>query len=278
MRRIVVSENNLDRIFARQQEYAKLYEGYVQRGVDKTLDPNDTENNFDQDWKYQHYFDCGADALRLCVGALIHNMRDVPKTILDLPSGHGRVARHFKAFFPDAKIVASDLYANRFEFCVKQFGIEGKKSTEHFDDLHFDDKFDLIFCGSLLSHLPEPDYKAAIRCMVRSLSDRGIALISLMGRRSEYQQRNCWQFIDMPRFEHAMSTVPATGFGYVDYGQHWMETVWTEQQHYGIAMVRPWYAVKNIEQIDEVRVLGFIERGWDDSQDVLIIGKPGPFV
>lgn len=268
-------ENNLSKSFSYQEMYAELYRKYIQRGVDETLDPNDPENNFDQPWKQQHYMDAGADALRLCVNALSTNMREPPVAILDLPSGSGRVTRHFKSFFPEAHIVACDLYDYHYNFCAKTFGVEAKKSTEHFDDLNFDRKFDLIFCGSLLTHLPEHDYKAAMRCMVRALSDTGIALITLQGRTAEYIQQNRYQFIEPHRFEIAMKTVPATGFGYVDYDPHWMTEVWKEQAEYGVAMVRPHYAVKNIEADNGVRILGFIERGWDDAQDVLIIGKPG---
>jgi SAM-dependent methyltransferase len=267
--------NKLSQNFELILEYTKLYAAYTNNGINKTLNPHDPEHNFDQDWKFLHYFDTGADALRVCLNALIGGLVTPPKSILDFPSGSGRVTRHFKSFFSDADIVACDLYDLHYKFCSDTFGVTGVKSTEHFDSLNFDRTFDLIFCGSLLTHLPEDDYKAAIRCMIRALSDNGVAVITLQGRRAEFIHDNRYKFIDQQRYDLAMSTVPSTGFGYVDYSEHWMTEVWKEQSHYGVAMVRPNYAVKNIEAEGSVRILGFTEQGWDDAQDVLIIRKPG---
>ncbi|MBQ1543669.1 MAG: class I SAM-dependent methyltransferase [Clostridia bacterium] len=271
-----MDQNNvLRRTFATQRKYHDLYEQYLLRGINCAINPEDPENPFDAPWKMTHYWHQGADALNICLGALIQNRREPPKAILDLPCGSGRVTRHFRAFFPEATIVACDLYDYHYNWCAQHFGAIGQKSTEHFKDLNFDVKFDLVFCGSLLTHLPEDDYKAAIDCIVRSLSDNGIAIITLQGRHAEWIQEHKYQFIEPELFKIAMKSVPKTGFGYVDYNQHWLDSVWKEQSHYGVAMVRPHFATKHIEEDYSVRILGYIERAWDDSQDALIIGKPG---
>ncbi len=267
--------NPLRVLFNTSRIYQEMHDQYLRRGIISDLDPSDIENPMDAPWKMTHYWQQGADALSICVGALMTNRREPPKAILDLPSGSGRVTRHFKAFFPDASIVACDLYEAHYSFCERALGVETKKSEADFDKLHFDKRFDLIFCGSLLTHLNERDYKAAIRCMIRSLSDTGIAVITLSGRHGEWIQENKYQYIEPELYKRAMKTVPATGFGYVDYNAHLLNTAWNEQTHYGVAMVRPSFATKHIESIPEVRLLGYIERGWDDTQDVMIIGKPG---
>jgi trans-aconitate methyltransferase len=263
------------RMMTLAKTYDALYESYLRRGIDYTLDPNDEENNFDAHWKLTHYMETGADALRLCVGALISNVRTVPKVIVDLPSGSGRVTRHFKSYFQDARIIASDLYEPRWSFCANAFGVEGIQSTENFDDLSFDAPIDLLFAGSLLTHLPEPIFRSFFKFLSRSLSDTGIAVVTTQGRHAEWIQHNKYEYIEADRFAMAEKDVLATGFGYVDYNAHWMDTVWVNQKNYGVALARPWFTLKVIEEDYDLRILGYVERGFDNSQDAIIVGKPG---
>jgi hypothetical protein len=74
-------------------------------------------------------------------------------------------------------------------------------------------------------------------------------------------------------FAVAEVTVPDNGFGYVDY-DHAIRSNFTRQARYGIALARPHWMLKLAEEDYQIRVLGFVERGWDDHQDVLVIGKP----
>jgi SAM-dependent methyltransferase len=91
-----------------------------------------------------HYFEIGADAVRLIVSELIRGFRNVPHTILDFPCGAGRVTRHLRAFFPDSRVFACDLYDQHVDFCVNELGAEGIISKENFDELDFGRRFDLL--------------------------------------------------------------------------------------------------------------------------------------
>src|SRR5438105_14682090 len=117
----------LKRLFELQRRYAELYAAYLTGQVNRTLDPNDKENAawLDEEWKFVHYFTVGADALRVIVAALTGNLRDVPQSVLDLPCGSGRVTRHLRAFFPDARLVACDLHDYHVKFFVDALGAEG---------------------------------------------------------------------------------------------------------------------------------------------------------
>lgn len=272
---MISNKSTLVRMMASAREYDSLYDEYLRRGIDYALDPNDSENVFDAHWKLTHYMEAGADALRICVGALISHMRPVPKVVVDLPSGSGRVTRHFKAFFPDARIIASDLYEDRWKYCVNAFGVEGLQSTENFDDLSVGAPIDLLFSGSLLTHLPEPIFRSFFSFLSRSLSDTGIAVVTTQGRHAEWVQHNKYQYIEPERFEMAEKDVLTKGFGYVDYNSHWMDTVWVNQENYGVALSRPWFTMKTLEEDYGLRILGYIERGFDNSQDAVIVGKPG---
>jgi SAM-dependent methyltransferase len=266
----------LKQLFGLQSDYSDLYSSYLTRQINRTLDPNDKENvALDEEWKFVHYFTVGADALRVIVSALVANLRDIPRSILDFPCGSGRVTRHLRVFFPEARIVACDLYDYHVKFCVDEFAAEGMISKEKFDDIEFDQPFDLIFCASLLTHLPEDLFRSALRLIYRSLTDRGIAVITLHGRYSEFIQKNRYKYVDDNRYAMIESTLGNTGFGYVDYDEDYRNSNFDQQARYGVALSRPNWTARAVEEDTEIRILGYTERGWDDHHDVLVIGKPG---
>ncbi len=62
----------------------------------------------DDPQSYEKYFGVGLNALMVISNA-IEKYTISPKTILDLPSGFGRVARFFRAANPSATIYSSDV-------------------------------------------------------------------------------------------------------------------------------------------------------------------------
>lgn len=255
------------------RKYADLWGAYERTGYSKVTNPLDVENGFDAPWKLPHYFSTGQDALRIIVSALVAAQRKPPKKILDFPSGSGRLTRHLRAMFPDSEIGACDLYDDHFNFCAEQFGATPLQSSDGLDDLDIG-KWDLIFSGSLLTHLPLQQFRAALRFMMRSLSPGGIAVVTLEGRHALHIQDHKWKFIDDEAFAIAREQYDRTGFGFVGYGDEFMGK-FQRNSSYGVTLVKPSWIMDELCQTEDVRVLGLEERAWDDHQDVVIFGKPG---
>jgi SAM-dependent methyltransferase len=270
----VKGKNGLVRLLELGTIYNDLHSSYADRGVNTFRDTDDKENPNTEPWHVRHYLEIGHDAIRLIVSALTTGLRSPPRNILDFPCGSGRVTRHLRAFFPDAVIGACDLYENHINFCVNNFGAIPILSKENLDELDIGAKWDLIFCGSLLTHLPPDMFVSALKFIARSMSDEGIALITLEGRHAEFIQKHKWKFVPDDLYEVAEATIEPQGYGYVDY-QHSMKSLFFKQDRYGVMIARPRWTMQIVEQIYEIRVLGYIERGWDDHQDVLVIGRPG---
>jgi SAM-dependent methyltransferase len=270
------SAGTLDAYFALATSYQNLYAAYRNRGINRNLNPNDKELTGRSDREIRHYFNVGADAMRVIVNALLANSRQPPQSILDFPSGSGRVTRHLRAFFPEARIVASDLYDYHVDFCREAFQIDCQLSRINISEIDFREKFDLIFCGSLLTHLPEGSFLDTINLLSRSLSDFGIAVITLQGRFSDHLQAIKPNFyLPDQCYEVAAESVRRTGFGYVDYTHNVLKGLFNKDEGYGIALVRPHWVLRLLEPRTDLRLLGYAERGWDNHQDVLIFGRPG---
>lgn len=264
----------LDLHFDFERRYREAYEAYRARGVDQTLDAADKEFAGSEAWRREHYFRVGADALRLIVANLVANRRPPPPRILDFPSGSGRVTRHLRAFFPQSEITVCDLYESHVAFCARQFEAVPHLSRENLDDVSFDGVFDLVFCGSLLTHLPQRGADAALRLIARSLSPQGIAIVSFQGRHSDYIQKHKWKYLADRLYDRAQRAVRRRGFGYVDY-EGSFRTLFAAQARYGVALVRPHWVMRALEGREDIRILSYAERAWDDHQDVLVFGRPG---
>src|SRR5271167_1503418 len=217
-----------------------------------------------------HYQSVGENALEIVFQSMMLCGATNFRSILDMPSGFGRVTRHLRSAFPDAAVHACDLYQKRIDFCAREIGAIPIKSRENFDEIVFASKFDLIWCGSLLTHLTAPQFKSALRLFSRSLTQDGVAVVTLHGRHSLFIQHNKWKYLPDDAFAPIEVQYGASGFVYGDYNR---PDVFFEQQSYGISLSAPSYVLKCLEQDESIRIKAYCERQWDDHQDVVIFQK-----
>ena len=76
--------------------------------------------------------------------------------MLDLPCGFGRVTRFLCARYPAASITVSDLDRDGVDYCAARFNAQAAYSVRDFRDLQLGGAYDLLWVGSLITHLPAP--------------------------------------------------------------------------------------------------------------------------
>lgn len=103
-----------------------------------------------------HYLRVGLSAIRCINAALDKSHKKKPvQSILDFPCGYGRVLRFLKVRFPSADITVSEIESEALDFCSKEFSVKTLNSNKDFSKLSSPSKFDLIWCGSLFTHIDE---------------------------------------------------------------------------------------------------------------------------
>jgi SAM-dependent methyltransferase len=215
-----------------------------------------------------HYFDVGESALH-CVETAIataRRHRSTIRRILDLPCGHGRVLRFLRRAFPEAGLVACDLHREGVEFCACAFGATPVVSHEKVELIPLQDPFDLIWCGSLLTHLDATQCGAFLRFFHQYLGHGGILVFTLHGRFCvrELEAGSKRHNIDDQMVAELLRGYHTRGFSYVNYAR---------QSGYGFSLAHPSFVTANLLPQSPWKLLGYHESGWDKRQDVVSLQK-----
>jgi SAM-dependent methyltransferase len=238
---------------------------YKENGVDEAIAPRD---GMFQANRREHYFAVGRGAVAIVALAMLKAGTERFATVLDLPCGAGRVLRHLVRFLPDASFVASDINRDYVEFCVRQFGAAPLLSRQDLCAVEPNRPVDLLWCGSLLTHFPADRVEGSLRHMIGWLSPGGIAIFTLHGRWSARRQAETpYKYLDDEAFAPIVEGLAGDGFGYAEYPDG------VGQKSTGISVSLPHWVTNIVEAIDDVRLLDYAERGWDNHQDVLILRK-----
>jgi SAM-dependent methyltransferase len=207
-----------------------------------------------------HYFSVGASAMAMIARAL--ELADVPinsvERVLDYACGYGRVLRWLRAAFPNAYVKGVDANLPSVEAAAAL-----NVDTEHLDislSKRIGDKFDLIWIGSLFTHLTATETGRVIRYLRNHFSDNGILLCTTHGvdviNRIESGERNYG--LDADGIATVIKSYKGTGYGYADYPR---------QLNYGISVARP-VAMNQLITTSGLFPFMFRAQGWDNHQDV----------
>lgn len=216
-------------------------------------------------WNDQ-YFRIGASALRQVVLAMIATDKKDCRSILDLPCGHGRVLRHIRARFPNASITACDLDRDAVDFCANTFGAKGIYSQDNIHEVSIDEKFDLIWCGSLFTHLDRDQWFEFLEFFSNHLEEDGLLIFTTHGRFpvNKLYQRERDYGLDRLQVSAILNEYKRTGFGYLNY---------PSKDDYGISISAPSWVLSEIQRHPQLRIVSFEEMGWDYHHDVAVCAR-----
>lgn len=237
---------------------------YNANPVDQDVSENDLMYN-------QWYFEVGRSAVEVILAGMMSSYVNKVERVLDLPCGHGRVLRHLVKMFPDAEMHACDLDADGVEYCARRYGAVAKVSKPELTEMDFGTQFDLIWVGSLFTHVSEEQTANWLKHMAKFLTPTGIVVATCHGRWSEHVNARS-PYIGADRWSKVLEGYLTKGYGYSDYVRE--EASQYTPGNYGISMAKPNKMVHLLEGVGDVRIFSYTERAWADHQDVLVYGKP----
>jgi SAM-dependent methyltransferase len=211
-----------------------------------------------------HYLSVGRSALQSVRIALELAGAPGPKRILDLPSGYGRVLRMLRYQYPDAEIAACDIDVDAIQFCAQEFGAIPIPGKEECTQTPLRGGYDLIWCGSLLTHFNAEKIKCVLRLFADHLSTGGVLVATTHGRRPiELYRGGVLKYFGPDEdhlFEEVIRQYKDTGFGYNNY---------SHTSTYGVSLSTPAWIARELEALPELHLLIYQEAGWSDHQDIV---------
>lgn len=210
-----------------------------------------------------HYLTCGASALNAISAALVLTHIQ-PQSVLDFGSGAGRVTRWLRAAYPEATIDVTDIRKGDLEFCASEFAARAWLSGTSIDLLEAPSSYDVIWVGSVITHLSGELTVQLIRKLFSWLRPNGVLVLSFHGRFARirgpqfhyYGLENTWAKVERDYL--------AGGFGYADY---------PSQSGYGISLTQLSWAANLVDCADDARLVLLSERAWDNHHDILALQR-----
>ena len=232
-------------------------------GVPGRLHIHDTMLRGDSPEEIAHYIHVGKSAIRnieAALGLAGRSFADL-EYCLDMACGYGRVLRWLVQLIPPERITACELVDESIRFCHEEFGVEALLSELDLRSMRFPRNYDLIWVGSLFTHLMPGEDIAFLQVLARALNPRGMLLLSTQGP-------SCLNNIPMygsmfrGKTEEFRAQLKASGVAYLPY--------FASNPNYGIALHTPDYLDRALAGAtgERVRRFYYAERGWDDHQDV----------
>ena len=208
-----------------------------------------------------HYFKVGLSAIGCINEAVACAGITEVRSILDFPCGSGRVLRFLIQRFPDAEITACELDRGPVEFCVRTFGARAAYSSLNLNEVSLGRKFDLIWCGSLVTHLNESGMVALLQVFRRHLAAGGLMIFTTHGNfvPGRILRREFDYGLDAEQIKRIGRDYPQAGYGFEDY---------PGEKDYGVSLTSPEWIRARVRELGGFREVFFRERGWDDHQDV----------
>jgi SAM-dependent methyltransferase len=211
--------------------------------------------------------------MEIIAEAMVLARRTSFPSVLEIPCGGGRVTRHLVRFLPDSRISVSDVEKAKQSAVSAQFGVEGVDVAADFSEPG-PRRFDLIFVGSLLTHLQEHMFVRLLDHCIDALAKDGVLIATTAGRwnagwrirrKSPGRGLRALRWAVDTRFRRGR----ATFLGSTAPSQRYAGTV------YGACLAPASWVVRRVEMRGDAIVLGVKEAAWRGNQDALIVQKCG---
>jgi len=173
----------------------------------------------------------------------------------------GRVLRFLKSKFEDANITAAEIDHTALNFCQTEFSVNSIESNIIFGNINFTEKFDLIWCGSLFTHINQKSAIELIQLFHDILIPGGICIFSMHGETSINWIKNKTKTYGLSEdaCNELLSSYNDTGYGFANYDN---------QNGYGISVATKDYIINMANSIGIWDEPIFLECGWDNHHDV----------
>ena len=232
---------------------------FTEEAIDRWIHPCELMHDGD----VSQYFRVGSSALT-CIETALFAVRKLPEEvghILDLPCGHGRVMRYLRAAFPQAKITGCDLLRDGVDHCAARYNAVPVYSCDDPERIPLAAGFDLIWVGSLFTHLARDLWVRFLNRFEALLNPSGLLVFTTCGRGTlKFLEQSASAFGLGQNHPKLLDQYYRHNFGYVRYPG--------SDSYYGLSLSTTGWVCDLLRTETGLRVVSYSEKAWDDHQDV----------
>jgi SAM-dependent methyltransferase len=208
------------------------------------------------------YAEAGLSALACVQAGFTAAGKPDPKRILDFGCGYGRVLRFLRAAYPAADVFCTDMDAEGLGFCTHHFNTFGVRTDLEKGPEWVAERFDLIWVGSVFTHLDVPNCQRLLQHLAAFLAPGGLVVFTTHGDRAKHKMKSKSTVYGLKPevLEAILTECETTGHGYADYptwpgyGVSAMTTAWVDE------LITSSHLVKRLH----------LPAGWANHQDVFV--------
>ena len=222
----------------------------------------------------ENYLRAARSAVDVIAAALAEVGRsyDDIASCLDFGCGHGRVLRLLQQRVAPQRITACDLDEEGVRFCAAEFGVTPLMSSWDIERIAFG-TYDLIWSGSVFTHLDAASCDQLLRRMGQSLRPGGLMVFSMHGEFSLANLAHLYGGEHAAEAEAIRQEVATQGIAFRHYASSWGDFAGS----YGMTWHRKEYLQERAAALSDgtLRLAFFRPQGWDHHHDVIAFEKIG---
>ena len=224
-----------------------------------------TDHMVPKSGKLEPYLSTGRSALRNILVATAASGNTEVKKILDFGCGAGRVLRWLRAAHPEAQLFACDLNEEWLAFCGRSFGATTILSSPDLTEIKLGIDYDLIWAGSLLTHLSRNSALVALDMMADALAPGGLLVATTHGRQMlrKYLSAKA-TYIHDEGMSQILCQAISGGHGFASH---------RPGGRGGVSMTPPSWLFEWCSYEENRKVIYFHEAGWGEHQDVFAVSR-----
>ena len=208
----------------------------------------------------EYYLKCGRSALD-CINISLNYAIKKPEkleSVLDFACGFGRITRWLLAAFPAARVVGMDVDSNAVEAARTLYNIPVHHIDRDWGNIP-EDRFDLIWVGSLFTHIGEDQSKRLLYLLLKLLKPGGVLATTIHGQYvvGRVTSREKTYNLDEAGVVKMLDEYNQKQYGFASYDKH---------TKYGVSITTP-QKFMDLGTSVKLKPLVFIDRGWVRHQD-----------
>lgn len=248
------------------EDCGRLWAAYLRADIARTIhDADRMEAHYKGEW--DPYYRVGRSGVDVVMTALTCSPTVAVKRVLDFGCGHGRVARHLRGLFPDAELFFADADREAAQFCADLLhGAVAETVRGDFAGLDMPKQQDVIWVGSVFTHISGDRMKVLFDALYRHLAPNGILVATFHGPRL-IEVNRAKPVIFEPKWLEIMEGYAHKGIGHSVYGGE------NGTDNWGVSMSKVQNVFDLSDGVAAATVRAYLPRGWTNFQDVCVWSK-----